>query len=51
MLSFNPNEGRWYLLTPGVDGRIKAIPVLNDEAGFVPNMVVPVSDEGQAVVN
>ena len=51
MLSFNPNEGRWYLLTPGVDGRIKAIPVLNDEAGFVPNMVVPVGDGGQAIVN
>jgi hypothetical protein len=51
VLSFNPNEGRWYLLTPGIDGRVKAIPVLDDAAGFMPNFVVPTGDEGQAVVN
>ena len=51
LLSFNPNEGRWYLLTPGIGGRVKAIPVLDDAEGFVPNIVVPVGDEGQAVVN
>ena len=51
VLSFNSNEGRWYLLTPSIDGRVKAIPVLDDAAGFVPNIVVPVGDEGQAVVN
>jgi hypothetical protein len=51
MLSFNPAEGRWYLLTPGIDGRVKAIPVLDDAAGFMRNIVVPLGDEGQAVVN
>jgi hypothetical protein len=51
LLSFNPGEGRWYLLTPGIDGRVKAIPVLDDAVGFMPNIVVPVGDEGQAAVN
>ena len=51
LLSFNPNEGRWYLLTPGIDGRVKAIDVIDDAAGFVPNIVVSVGDEGPAVVN
>jgi hypothetical protein len=51
VLSFNPNEGRWYLLTPGIDGRVKAIPVLEDAAGFIPNIIVPMGDEGPAVVN
>jgi hypothetical protein len=51
LLSFNPNEGRWYLLTPGIDGRVKAISVLDDVAGFIPNVIVPMGDEGPAVVN
>jgi len=51
LLSFNPNEGRWYLLTPGIDGRVKAIPVIDDAEGFMPNMIVPMGDEGPAVVN
>jgi len=51
LLSFNPNEGRWYLLTPGIDGRVKAIPVLDDAAGFTPNIVVPMGGEGPAIVN
>ncbi|MFZ0707005.1 MAG: hypothetical protein WAM71_15460, partial [Candidatus Korobacteraceae bacterium] len=51
VLSFNPNEGRWYLLTPSIDGRVKAIPVIDDAAGFIPNIVVPMGDEGPAVVN
>ena len=51
MLSFNRDDGRWYLVTSGLDGRMKAIPVINDEFGFVPNMVVPMGDAGQAIIN
>lgn len=51
MLSFNREDGRWYLITAGVGGRMKAIPVINDEAGFVPNIVIPVGDGGQASIN
>ncbi len=52
MLSFNRDDGRWYLVTSGLGGRMKAIPVINDdEVGFVPNMVIPVGDTGQAGVN
>ena len=51
VLNFNSKEGRWYLLTPVSDGSVKAIPVIDDAAGFVPNIVVPVGDEGLAVVN
>ena len=39
-------------MTAGAGGRMKAIPVINDdEAGFVPTMVVPVGDGGQASTN
>ncbi len=52
MLTFNREDGRWYLVTSGNGGRIKAIPVINDdELGFVPTMVVPVGDGGQASIN
>jgi len=51
VLNFNPKEGRWYLLTPLSDGSVKAIPVLDDAAGFTPTIVVPVGEEGPAVVN
>jgi protease II len=52
MLSFNSEDGRWYLVTAGTGGRMKAIPVINDdELGFVPTMVVPVGDGGQASIN
>ena len=51
VLNFNSNEGRWYLLTPIFDGSVKAIPVFDDTAGFMPNIVVPVGEEGLAVVN
>ena len=52
MLSFNSEDGRWYLVTPGIGGRMKAIPVINDdELGFVPTMVVPVGDGWQAGIN
>jgi hypothetical protein len=30
---------------------VKAIPVLEDAAGFIPNIIVPMGDEGPAVVN
>jgi hypothetical protein len=51
MLSFNNDDRRWYLLTSGVDGQMKAIPVINDEIGFVANVVIPMGDTGQAGVN
>ncbi len=52
MLSFNREDGRWYLLTSGIGGRMKAIPVINDdEVGFVPNVVIPVGDGEQASIN
>ena len=52
MLRFNSDDSRWYLLTSGFDGRMKAIPVIaDDEIGFVANMVVPVGDTGPAVIN
>ena len=51
MLSFNREDGRWYLVTAGIAGRMKAIPVINDEAGFIPNIVIPVGDGDQASIN
>jgi hypothetical protein len=51
MLSFNNGDGRWYLITAGVDGRMKAIPVISDEFGFVPRDVIPMGDGGQASIN
>jgi len=51
MLSFNRDDGRWYLITSGIDGRMKAIPVINDdEIDVMRNMIVPI-DGGQASVN
>lgn len=51
MLSFNNDDGRWYLLTSRFDGRMKAIAVISDEFGFVANMVVPMGDAGSASIN
>jgi hypothetical protein len=52
MLHFDKDHGRWYLVTSGIDGRMKAIPVItDDDIGFMPNMVIPMGDEGQASVN
>ncbi|HTV65719.1 MAG TPA: hypothetical protein VMD98_08945 [Bryocella sp.] len=52
MLHFDQEHRRWYLVTSGVTGRMKAIPVINDdEVGFMPTMVVPVGDGGQASIN
>jgi hypothetical protein len=52
MLSFNSDDGRWYLLTSRFDGRMKAIPVINDDViGFIANVVVPVGDTGSAIIN
>ena len=41
VLNFNPQDERWYLLTAGLGGMAKAIPVFEDEEGFVPNIVAP----------
>ena len=41
MLNWNPQDERWYLVTAGLGGMAKAIPVLEDEEGFVPNVVAP----------
>jgi hypothetical protein len=51
MLSFNREDGHWYLLTTGITDGVRAIPVLSDEFGFVAHNVVPVGDGGQAGVN
>jgi len=52
LLSFNPGDGRWYLLTPSITVGIRAIPVINDdELGFVANIVVPVGNAGTASLN
>jgi hypothetical protein len=51
VLNFNPQDERWYLLTAGPRGMAKAIPVFNDEEGFVPNIVVPTEAEGTGRVN
>jgi hypothetical protein len=51
MLSFNNDDGRWYLVTSGLDGRMKAIPVIIDEVGFVARAVIPMGDTGHAGVN
>jgi len=51
-LTFRREDGHWYLLTASANGEVKAIPVINDdELNFVPTMVVPVGDGGQASVN
>ncbi|HZD31631.1 MAG TPA: hypothetical protein VE779_08210 [Candidatus Angelobacter sp.] len=50
-LNFNPEDERWYLLTAGLGGRAKAIPVFADEEGFVPNIVAPAGNEGTGSVN
>jgi hypothetical protein len=52
MLHFDRENGRWYLVTTASGGRMKAIPVVNDdEIGFVQNMVIPLGDGGQAAIN
>ena len=52
MLNFNREDGRWYLITSSIGGRMKAIPVINDdEAGFMPSVVIPIGDGGQASIN
>ena len=44
ILNFNPEDERWYLVTAGPRGMAKAIPVFEDEEGFVPNIVTPEAD-------
>ena len=52
MLSFNNDDGRWYLLAPGIAGSVRAIQVVNDDRpGLVATMVVPMGDSGPAGVN
>jgi hypothetical protein len=51
-LHCNDDDGRWYLITSEPNGRMRAIPVINDEeVGFIPNMVIPIGDGGQASTN
>ncbi len=51
-LHFNRDDSRWYLITTEATGRMRAIPVINDdEVGFIPNMVIPIGDGGQASTN
>ena len=50
-LSFKPDDGRWYLLTPSFGG-VKAIPVVNDDSILAAaNVVVPIGDAGAANLN
>ena len=52
MLHFDRDHSRWYMVTAGIDGRMKAIAVISDEEiGFIPDMVIPMGDEGHAIVN
>jgi hypothetical protein len=52
MLKSTEEDGRWYLITTGMGGRMKAIPVVSDdEIGFMPTVVVPVGDTGAAGMN
>ena len=52
MLHFDKDHGRWFLVTSGIDGRMKAIPVISDdEVGFIPSMIIPIGDEGHAPIN
>ena len=51
MLSFNNDDRRWYLVTAGIDGRMKAIPVISYDYGFVARAVIPMGDGGQASIN
>ena len=51
-LHFSRDDNRWYLITTEATGRMRAIPVINDdEPGFVPNMIIPVGDGGLASTN
>jgi len=51
-LHFNRDDDRWYLITTEANGRMRAIPVINDEeVGFIPNMVIPIGDGGLASTN
>jgi hypothetical protein len=46
------DDNRWYLITTEATGRMRAIPVINDEeVGFIPTMVIPIGDGGQASTN
>ena len=52
MLSFNRDDGRWYLLTPSLTGGVTAIPVVNDDAILAAaNVVLPIGDAGAANIN
>jgi hypothetical protein len=52
MLSFNPVDERWYLLTPGFDGQTKVIPVRDEkEISVGANFPVPTGLEGTGSVN
>lgn len=52
MLSFNRDDGRWYLLALGIGENVRAIPVISDDqVGFKPTIVIPTGDTGQAGIN
>ena len=51
MLNWNPQDERWYLVTAGLGGMAKAIPVFEDEEGFVPNMVAPAEEDAPLSIN
>lgn len=52
ILSFNRDDGRWYLLTPSITGGVRAIPVIDDDGiTAAANVVVPIGDTGAANLN
>jgi hypothetical protein len=48
-LTFNPNEGRWYVLTPSF-GHLQAIRVINDDDAAA-TVEVTMDGEGHTIVN
>jgi hypothetical protein len=53
MLHLDRDHDRWYLVTSGIGGRMKAIPVINDDdKATMPSMIIPIGDGGgQASIN
>jgi hypothetical protein len=50
--SFDPGEGRWYVVTPG-SGGLRALRVINDDdaAMIAEDLVMPFGDEVETSIN
>ena len=49
LLTFNHQEGRWYVLTPNF-GHMQAVRVINDDDAAM-TVDVTMDGEGQAIIN